>query len=313
MNHQRPTSQSPTAKKAWSDIPRPNPSLFNFDLFPALLDFVHQNSATSSVVLVVGGGRGELARRMVAAGKLAFNFDVDTTLRDPLTPTIWCDMEVGIPYERKDGGPHAVLTPFSLEYTNARISTGKIADVLLPGEHFVWVCHHSDSFIINDFRKARRFAPIASSVFAHAVSTGTDSWLVIAKKSEPSIREIFEFDKFNIPSPLDCPLDSLLSRLPTLLKWANTGMRQANAMLLLATLRLGYERVSGLHQCLFTLSKIAGNFNIDLEISSFLLTQNLRCPADMVDVVDPRLRLQSHLDVRDAVMPLALLASFERV
>ncbi|MDD5336856.1 MAG: hypothetical protein PHS02_00040 [Candidatus ainarchaeum sp.] len=280
-----------------------------------MVQLVGEQVSDSPVLLVIGGGRGELARLLStgAEKKRVLNFDIAEMKSAPVVPTTYCDMEVGIPFSRieQDGLKVAAITPFSLEYTNVGVSSGNIAAVLLPGDRFIWLCHHSDSPINANLRSERQIYDIVDVILAEAKLNPSSKWYDLAKRYEPIVFEICGLDSYC--SLVNCDTETFLRRLEIIDTLSCMGdMKTANAMGLVSALRLGYENPERREACIRRIDDTRWIMMDEVILSSLFLEYNLRTPDDLKALVDPRFRMNGSRVFYDNDRPAVIVGLFER-
>ena len=313
MNGQRTARQTSEAKTAWSGVRRFRSSIFGFDQSPDILKFTGECIHTCSDVIVIGGGRGAVAEHFLARGKQVLNFDIAKMIPEPPIRTHYCDMEVSVPFRRVDypSSSVAAIAPFALEYTNVPVSTRNIADVLFTGDIFVWLCHHSDSFVTRKFRIASQIRSILHETLSSARSSEISEWLELAKRLEPVIMGVFSLDQGH--SLLSRSTIDLQIRAGILADLDSKGVPAAKFMLIVAALRLGHERYLRKPNVLSMIEDTVRTVDRDTTLSHVLLGYDLRTPEELGGLVDSRFRLVAHRVFFEREVPLAIIASFERV
>ncbi len=131
------------------------PSLMEWDRLMPLVGFVNEHVPSNAKVILLGDGKGTLATFLERKDRAFVNVELGRVENPaPGVEQVIGDMEERIPVARENGRPHAIVTPFSLEYTSIPQSSRVIADYLMQGERLICLCHHYDGYIIEQYREA---------------------------------------------------------------------------------------------------------------------------------------------------------------
>ncbi len=167
--------QTPAVKAAWARRTQDR-DMFDFSVrSPAvqpLIDFVERSLPDRAQVVILGGGVCSIVPCLQPKERCFVNVELGDVpssrvacgVSNHRVLTVTGDMEHAIPIARQPGFPHAVFTPFSIEYTSIATSTGVVSDYLLEGERFVTLSHHADSPIVVTHKAILRFFEAAVKV-----------------------------------------------------------------------------------------------------------------------------------------------------
>ncbi len=128
-------------------------SIFPYSRDPILTSWVDTKLPEKGHIVLCGGGRGNLILHLK---KLERTFGIMDIAEIPCAHAPVKVHNFETPVERQalvqEGGLSLVST-FSSEYGDLTSAMRTFAGLLLPGEQFMWLSHHSDSDIIKEFRK----------------------------------------------------------------------------------------------------------------------------------------------------------------
>lgn len=302
--------QSSAAKRHWQTFVRREAngeSCFRFQKFPHLIEEIDRRVPTNGLVVMLGGGSGAVARFL---GKRKYlNIEIADE-PGPTVPTRKGDMEDQKQYVdlRRMSDKLSFLSPFSVEYTDVALTTSHIADTLKFGEVYVWVCHHSDSYILEAARESKQVLDSIVVPAGEALERKDRRKLMeLAIKLEKVLHELFP----------DLGVSLVESDPRTFEHYAKTcweykHMAMSQGMLPIIFLRWLAETPTSFELAIERLNAIRTNIETDFEMRRSLLDLNLRSPEDLGRLVDTRLKLSSGVVIHDEETPLAIVGSFEK-
>jgi hypothetical protein len=143
-------------------------------------------------VIILGGGIGEAVADVTHDGRAFLNVELGV-IENSGVPVITGDMEDPRLFGRilRGAMPLAVLTPFSAEYTDVGVTSANIAEALVRGERWLWVCHHTESGIMKELRDARVLMEIVTTLQDEVtVDRSRETGLLIARWIETRLARI---------------------------------------------------------------------------------------------------------------------------
>lgn len=311
--------QSARAKEAWAGIISSQqkagiPSMFNCNKYPGLLGQLKERIPEGANLIILGDGRGYLGLLLKDRVRSVLNIDLYPG-NGAFVPTIKGDMEeplLGLVGVSKN--PLSVLTPFSAEYTYVPLSSRNIADLLKPGEQWIWLCHHGDSYIVQSLEAASLILVFVDTILLKLSTATSEDWERYANQA--SVLALTSFDL--VVDSKKLPEFSAFSRkqmsgfISQLFK-LNINLFFIQAMQLVSSLKLG---VVNPQRAIEEVSIMQGHIAEHVIYSELLRTHKFYMPRDMVAVVDPRLsmNLDKTFELKDEKgKPVLICAVFERV
>ncbi|MDO8554865.1 MAG: hypothetical protein Q7S22_08700 [Candidatus Micrarchaeota archaeon] len=299
--------QTAKAKEGWNRHNRDTPSIFPFQAFPGLVEMINKRVPTNSRVALFGGGRGYLAKLLEGMERTFVNLDV-AKIENPFVPTIQHDIEEPIERTRliQNGEPLVIVTPFSLEYTDHRLTTATIADILAKGEIYVCLRLTSDSPVVDIARQEEELLNLLRKLLEHPKSHETASGIV-----DLFSRDISRLFKMPFDAVLEATNRGLylaLERMPKKVKIHPSEL----AMVALIYLEIANRRLVTRQNMLIIIDGIMKKCQEDLEINNQSHKLRIRTPEELAAFVDKRLKLIEGERYEFNHAPIAIIASFER-
>lgn len=270
-----------------------------------MVDQVKRAIAKTDHVILLGGGHGFLAKEAELPGKTWANLEL-RNVEGAYVPTIKGDMEQFREFSRiRKPGKNAVITPFSLEYTQMALSVQTIQELLQTNERWIWLCHHADSPIIEDFRDMRRFLGVINEQILPALKIDPDEWYTVAHDAQRALHEIYKIETEIVRASSQ--------RLQELHRICleNTCCRLSLAMMLVIALRVGRNPMME-NAARANIRNIAELFRKDLAIAGPLLDLDMRTPQDLAAIAGKGFRLIEGESFQEPNTPWAVLGVFER-
>ncbi len=272
--------QSPLGKRLWSNVAGKgdmSDGITFAPYFDPLIDLTERKLPTQGKVILLGGGIGTIAALFENGTRDFANLEVVGIPR-PSIPTFLGDMEESIPIPREPDREHAILTPFSIEYTSIKLSTGVISNYLVSGERFITLSHHADSFVLVIDRKAVRLLELINQVIR----------LIDVAPEIPKPEIIVELSQmFDKITPA----------------YYNVAMATID-ILLASTTRT---------RKLSMLGELKEWICLQVELSKMSVAQEFRTPEQFAKFVDKRLRLVDGMICQELGVDTIVGAAFERV
>lgn len=282
-----PRSQSVAAKQSWGrHVTRERRAFFDFEATPELVAFVAGQLPERCRVVLLGGGRGYLGRLLDNGARQFVNLDIAPSGR-PFVPSSVADMEAPLPLTGRRVGelPWAAVAAFSVEYTDAARSLGRLAEVLRGGERLVWISHHGDSFILADLRTGRELCRLVGRAAEDAHRLPSASWPEVARRAAE---------------------DAAVLALPA------EGERAAELRFLLDRLAEGGGGHPAEARALARMDALRARLEREVELSRILVDRPLRTPQELASLAGAAFRLVLGGPVAVDGRPLCLVAVFER-
>ncbi len=292
-------------------------SVFNFKAHGLLVDFVDRNVPRDCHLVSFGGGNGALLAAIDRHERTFGNLDISEA-PTPLVPTRRWDMEQPLPRSGivTDGRPLAIVTPFSVEYTEIAVSTANIAEVLQVRERYLALCHHADSQVLKEFEMANKMIAVLGELLLRLNATQPKKWLDVVVEFEPRADGIFETQArgktvyvATASQPVFKELEEWLKRSPQ--------VRETIVFKLLVLLRKCSElsnvvdRITASNGAMVLIKTTKEEFESDSALSKMLLERRIRSADDLARHVDRRLQLVgTELYSKDGIK--VVCASFER-
>ncbi len=298
------------AKDHWRTMQHQNESIFPFRMFPGLIEMIDRRTPTNARVVLFGGGRGHLSRLLNGNGRTFTNLDI-CDVREPFIHTIQHDMEQPIERARlvQNGEAIAIITPFSLEYTDPRLTTSTIANILMQGERFVCACYNSRSDGIGEARKLKELLPLLLRI---QKLIGSTSSALPMKELERVNTKILKLFKFKFPNFFIAP-NNYLSEMKESLQKDGINRPSQKAKIVLVNVALAERRQITREELSRVVNGIANGCQREVDLLDASLGRKVESPRDLAGFVDRRLRLVGGEFFSPENRPLAIVASFERV
>ncbi|MBI5228209.1 hypothetical protein HY988_06480 [Candidatus Micrarchaeota archaeon] len=306
--------QSGKTKAAWSAVARNPKSLFDFDRYKEVVDFVDRTVPSSSRTILLGGGRGYLGHLMSKGQRSFVNVDL-VLLSEPFLPTIQLDIEFPIPPEtitriRTGSSLATVITPFSLEYTEIELSLRAISALLTKGELWIWLCHHSDADIVQNLRRVHTMLPIIKQTVEQIQRESPSKWFGIATAFESSIRSIYpDMEDITIVNASSLVFMELLRNV-----FQRKHIPIGHLLFLAGTLRRAYEHPELRDSAIKIIRQGEERFETDVSYSLLMVGRDLRKPADLNNSVGKDFHLVEGTTFinPDSGNPAVLVGIFEK-
>lgn len=292
MGNVRSVRQSVAAKKPWRvATSRRDFSIFPFDEYPGIVDFADKSVGAYAQIVTLGGGRGHLGMLLSNGTRLITNVDL-ARIENPLVEIKEGDMELGL--DRRVLNPFrrelVVITPFSLEYTNPKISSRNIAEVLESNELWIWLCHHTDAYLVQEYI---RKAEIITALEKHKQTLAEfdlRKWTELGLRAEEWIRTKYPESGDNARFMVD-PIEEIGRKLGHAL--ANTHRSYFVVCLVPLLLRLAILDNTKISLVQQKLEQIKEELQSQADVSEILRMLQIRSGEDMQKYVDTRLVLQT--------------------
>ncbi len=284
--------QSIEAKKAWTSAPRLEDTIFPFRSFPPLLEFFERTLPRTAHISLIGGGKGHLAYLLANTERTFVSIDI-VQVDNPVVPLVVADFEQPLPDVRKSGKELSALAAFSLEYGDIALATANIADLLSPGERFIFVCHHSDSPFLTSMKSDKKMFELINAALKKIAYESREEWLWRCRGLEIQMRKLFSDEKASPGFPdfghiSECDLQTFLRYQQF---WDSSKPPLSIGLHAVLTLRLGYENPHLLNQVLGSFGPSWDALREHVEFAAPLLEKKIRDPKDILQLVDSRFRL----------------------
>ncbi|MBI5223615.1 hypothetical protein HY990_04280 [Candidatus Micrarchaeota archaeon] len=183
-----------TAKVAWKKFPRSETSVFPYSTCPALLELASDHIPVRSNVILFGGGRGYLGTVLKNSGRRCFNLDLGDVSQS-FVPSLQADLERPL---RSDAVALArgkrkvtLVSPFSFEYMDRERATANLVRLTKPGERWIWVSHHADSFVMSVIRGHKTARDVIFGLYEDLGNCPPENWNVLIPAAQRQIREVY--------------------------------------------------------------------------------------------------------------------------
>ena len=261
-------------------------------------------------VVLFGGGRGYLARLLNGNRRTFTNLDIGD-IAEPFIPTIQHDMEQPIERERlvQNGEAISVITPFSLEYTDPRLTTATIADVLAKGEMYVCACYDSRSAGITAGRKQKELLPLLQRIKQFI---GNGSSILPIKELERLQTKILRLFRLKLPN-LFIIDGSILSAMREKFPQGGTTIPSQKAQIVLVNIALADKGLITRAELTRITNEITEACQQEIDLMGMSLEKKIESPADLANFVDKGLRLVDGENFQVNGQPFAIVGTFEKI
>ncbi|GEM_PF-6596659 len=284
--------QGKDAKTAWRNVPKIKGTIFPFESFPPLLEFLKRNLPKGSHIALIGGGKGYLAPLLVNGERTFVTVDI-ARIEDPAIPLIVADFEEPLPVLRQPNRELSALATFSLEYGDIFLATKNIAEALHSGERFIFVFHHSDSPFLVSMKADKEMFELINAAIKGIASASREEWLWRCKGLEPQMRKMFadrgESQKFPDFDPISECDERTFMRYQIFQR--ETEPPLSIGLLAVLTLRLGYQNPHLLNNVLGSFAPSWEALKEAVDFAAPLLEKNIQNPQDVASLVDSRFRV----------------------